>query len=102
MAKDAPWIKWQLAINPELGDISESNLWVKRRGHLTDYRRKVICGGKYKAALYEFSVQLNRGCKRYVVHCRTNKGFNLKKGSWESKLLNKPNVRFQIEDILKK
>jgi hypothetical protein len=41
----------------ELGDGTESNLWLKRRGHLTGYRRKVVCGGNYKAALYEFSVQ---------------------------------------------
>ena len=102
MLKDAPWTKWQLAITPELGDGTESNLWLKRRGHLTGYRRKVVCGGNYKAALYEFSVQHNRGCKRYVVYCRTNKGFILKEGSWESKLLNKPDVRYQIENILKK
>jgi hypothetical protein len=102
MLKDAPWTKWQLAITPELGDGTESYLWLKRRGHLTGYRRKVVCGGNCKAALYEFSVQHNRGCKRYVVYCRTNKGFILKEESWESKLLNKPDVRFQIEDILKK
>ena len=79
MLKDAPWTEWQLTITPELGDGTESNLWVKRRGHLTGYRRKV-CDGNYKAALYEFSVQQNRGCKRYVAHCRANKGFILKKG----------------------
>ena len=36
------------------------------------------------------------------MYCRTNKGFILKEASWESKLLNKPDARYQIEDILKK
>ena len=48
------------------------------------------------------SLERNRGCKRYVVYCRTNKEFILKKGSWESKLLNTPDIRLQLEDILKK
>jgi hypothetical protein len=26
MLKDAPWTKWQLAITPELGDGTESNV----------------------------------------------------------------------------
>lgn len=102
MLTDAPWTKQQLAIIPELDNGTDTNLWEKRRALLTRYRRKVVCDGNYKAELYEFSVQENRGCTRYVVYCRTNTDFILKKGSWESKLLSKPDVRFQIKDVLKK
>jgi hypothetical protein len=78
-------------------------MFEKRRGNLTGYRKKTICGGQYHiAALYEFSVQTGDHCKKYVVYCKANKGFSLDKGSWESRLLNKSDVRFQIEDILTK
>jgi hypothetical protein len=103
MLNDAPWTKWELAMTPTLVDDVEPALWEKRRGQLTGYRKKTICGGQYQTpALYEFSVQTDDRCKKYVVYCKTNKGFTLDKGSWESRLLNKSDVRFQIEDILRK
>ena len=103
MLNDAPWSKWQMVMTPTVEENTVSNIWEKRRGDLTGYRRKVICDGRYQTpALYEFAVQTNEHCKRYVVYCKCNKGFVLDKGSWESRLLNKPDVRLEIEDILKK
>ena len=103
MLNDAPWTKWELAMTPTLPDDGEPEMFEKRRGNLTGYRKKTICGGQYHiAALYEFSVQTGDHCKKYVVYCKANKGFSLDKGSWESRLLNKSDVRFQIEDILTK
>ncbi|XP_052088293.1 uncharacterized protein LOC127725398 [Mytilus californianus] len=103
MLNDAPWSKWQLAVTQTLPEGTESDLWEKRRGDLTGFRRKEICDGQYqKPALYEFAVQTAEHCKRYVVYCKCNKGFMLDKGSWESRLLNTPNVRTEVEDVLKK
>ncbi|OPL20686.1 hypothetical protein AM593_03501, partial [Mytilus galloprovincialis] len=103
MLNDAPWSKWQLAVTPALPEGTESNLWEKRRGDLTGFRRKEICDGQYqKPALYEFAVQTAEHCKRYVVYCKCNKGFMLDKGSWESRLLNTSDVRTEVEDVLKK
>lgn len=63
-------------IIPELDNGTDTNLWEKRRALLTRYRRKVVCDGNYKAELYEFSVQENRGCTRYVVYCRNKYRFH--------------------------
>jgi hypothetical protein len=45
MLNDAPWTKWELAMTPTLVDEVEPALWEKRRGQLTGYRKKTICGG---------------------------------------------------------
>ena len=101
MLNDAPWTKWQLVLSPSEPDDNLS--WEKRSGTSKGYRRKIICGGRYKkAAIYEFAVQAKEHCKRYVVFCKSSKGFVLDKGSWESKLLRSPGVKEQIENMLKK
>jgi len=72
MLNDAPWTKWELAMTQTLADDGELELWEKRRGNLTGYRKKTICGGKYQIpALYEFAVQTEDRCKKYVVYCKT-------------------------------
>jgi hypothetical protein len=58
----------ELAMTPTLVDDVEPALWEKRRGQLTGYRKKTICGGQYQTpALYEFSVQTDDRCKKYVI-----------------------------------
>ncbi|CAC5426583.1 unnamed protein product [Mytilus coruscus] len=103
MLNDAPWSRWQLAITPEFPEGAEYHLWKKRGGDLTGCRKTEICNGQYqKPALYEFAVQTHEHCKRYVVYCKCNKGFTLDKGSWESRLLHKTDVKTEVEDVLKK
>lgn len=100
MLNDSQWTKWQLVLSP--CKPSEGQSWEKRNGCSTGFRRKIICGGLYKkTALYEFAVQAKEHCKRYVVYCKSSKGFMLSKGSWESKLLRSPGIKEQIEEVLK-
>ena len=63
MLNDVPWSKWQLAVTPTLPEGTESNLWEKRRGDLTGFRRKEICDGQYHR-----NEQWNI-CTGYIEHC---------------------------------
>ena len=40
MLNDAPWTKWELAMTPTLPDEGEPEMFEKRRGNLTGYRKK--------------------------------------------------------------
>ncbi|XP_076078381.1 uncharacterized protein LOC143048542 [Mytilus galloprovincialis] len=102
MLNSAHWSKWQVAMVSSV-PADEEHKWEKRHGDSEGYRRKVICGGSYKKpTLYEFAVQNGERCRRYVVYCKSSKGFILDRGSWETRLLTKSDVKSQINDILKK
>ena len=103
MLNDAPWSKWEIAITSRIPEGELPTDYTPRKGIYSGYRKNNICGGVYdKPALYEFAVQTLENGKKYVVYCKCNKGFSKSKASWESKLLSKPEIKKEVEDILSK
>lgn len=96
MLRDMSWSPWKLVIKP-----SETPDWRKRSGDGCGYRAPAIFNGRTKIpAMYEVAVQPKDRTRRFVVYCKTSKGFT-SKTNWERVLLGKKDIKSQIDKVVK-
>ena len=96
MLRDLSWSSWKLAIRPD-----EQDQWRKRNGDGCGYRAPVIFNGRTRVpAIYEMAVQPKNKVRRFVVYCKTCKGFG-NKANWEKNLLGKKDIQAQIDAVVK-
>ncbi|KAJ8320927.1 hypothetical protein KUTeg_002514 [Tegillarca granosa] len=102
MLKNKKWTPWELVISPTVPSSESVDNWEKRRGDIISFKKKTVFSDKNtKPALYEFSVQIAPHSKRYVLYCRSCKGFPSQQ-SWESRLLGRKDIKNQINDVIEK
>ena len=99
LLRDLSWSQWKLAIRPD-----EKDLWRKRNGDGCGYRAPtgLLFNGRTRIpAMYEVAVQPKNRARRFVVYCKTSKGFG-NKATWEKNLLGKKDIHAQIDEVVRK
>ncbi|KAK3585910.1 hypothetical protein CHS0354_038446 [Potamilus streckersoni] len=98
MLRDLNWSPWQVAIVPDAPECSASR-WRKRCGDGSGYIRRELFGEKMNVmAFYEVAVQMKFRAKKFVVFSKFVKSCK----NWERKLVGKPDIKAQIDDVIKR
>ena len=85
--RDFRWSSWKVAMVPSIpGNAGLMKNWEpcsRNAGFMrTDLFKDVLT----KPAVYEVAVQPARGCKKYVVYCKSSNGLKMRR-SWDSHIL---------------
>ena len=94
--KNLKWSPWKLGMAKE---DSENDDWQPRRKDCVGFRNTSLFKiGSDKPAIYEFAVQREKQCKKYVMYSKVTRGFSGM--HWDTFLLKKDNVEEEINNIL--
>ncbi|KAL3852846.1 hypothetical protein ACJMK2_016459 [Sinanodonta woodiana] len=98
MLRDLNWSPWQQAIIPDAPECSASR-WRKRCGDGSGYSKRQLFNGKMNVpAFYEMAVQMKFRSKKFVVYSKFVKSCR----NWERKLVGKPDIKAQIDDVIQR
>lgn len=97
--RNLKWSPWYLAMAPN-APLTKKDAWAPcRQGHVGMRDTTLFKESTTRPALYEVAVQPKCGCKRYVMHITSSKGFPSSL-HWDTYLLRYSHIIAQLENVL--
>ena len=85
--RDFRWSSWKIAVIPSIpGSAGKMKNWEPCSRNVGFIRTDLFKDVLSKPALYEVAVQPARGCKKYVVYCKSSNGLKVRR-SWDTHIL---------------